>query len=437
MASSKGVLTPLSSEEQQLLQSLMLRSSLTQPRESADSVEGSVISDSGWSVMHEAAMTDASKRRLAESPPREARGSGYVSRAMPAPLPGSSSGVIPLEIQAFGATRKGVPVTLPPGIVDLNMWGRSVLEFGKYSSRNWTYQDVVSHQDPEVRSYVKWCRGQDVPAAFCYLSSHHPQLRSSMERFVNSGNTCPAWEHLIVSPLIAALPFWFRLLQCARRFYDTGQKRHLLNLGKYASSLMVVVVSSPGWPIWAVVLVSAIATVYAAWWDVCMDWGLTYTELCFLTRSAGGGSRYASPMHSPGGPGLPTSPAQSFHSVTFRSQPGGHASRQSVGQYNRHFSARIYCLAVLGDILLRCTWVITLMPITLLGKGVVWREILHVFMTVAEIFRRSFWAILRIEYEQVANASGYRALLWVPMKVGQKVGGDASAHGFRQSLLPG
>ena len=33
---------------------------------------------------------------------------------------------------------------------------------------------------------------------------------------------CHSKEHLIVSPLIAALPFWFRLLQCARRFYDTG-----------------------------------------------------------------------------------------------------------------------------------------------------------------------------------------------------------------------
>ena len=33
-----------------------------------------------------------------------------------------------------------------------------------------------------------------------------------------------------------------------------------------------------------------------------------------------------------------------------------------------HFSARVYCLAVLGDLVLRCTWVITLMPITLLGK---------------------------------------------------------------------
>ena len=46
----------------------------------------------------------------------------------------------------------------------------------------------------------------------------------------------------------------------------------------------------PSTPARTVVLASAIATVYAAWWDVCMDWGLTYTELCFLTRSGGGSS---------------------------------------------------------------------------------------------------------------------------------------------------
>lgn len=30
----------------------------------------------------------------------------------------------------------------------------------------------------------------------------------------------------------------------------SGDKRHLLNLGKYASSLLVVIVSMPGWPLW-------------------------------------------------------------------------------------------------------------------------------------------------------------------------------------------
>ena len=77
---SKGSLSPLSQEEQQLLQSLLLRANLTQPKEKSESAEGSVVTESGWSVMHEA-MTDASKRRMAESPPREARDLGYALRS--------------------------------------------------------------------------------------------------------------------------------------------------------------------------------------------------------------------------------------------------------------------------------------------------------------------------------------------------------------------
>ncbi|CAK9118793.1 unnamed protein product [Durusdinium trenchii] len=179
---------------------------------------------------------------------------------------------------------------------------------------------------------------RDVPAAMCYLGSHHPQLQSAMEQFVKSGNTCPAWEHEIISPLIAALPFWFRLWQCARRFWDTGQKRNLLNLGKYTSSLIVVIVSTQACPKWLVVLASAVATAYAAWWDICMDWGLTFGDLCFLTgarRSSGaGGTSHSSPassfdagLNSP----VPGSPVQSFAGMNVRMGPG----RQAVGQYSR------------------------------------------------------------------------------------------------------
>ena len=50
------------------------------------------------------------------------------------------------------------------------------------------------------------------------------------------------------------------------------------------------------------------------------------------------------------------------------------------------------------------------------SQGVVWREILHVFMTVAEIFRRSFWAILRIEYEQVLGTKVWKKTLGVGKK---------------------
>ena len=40
------------------------------------------------------------------------------------------------------------------------MWGRSVLEFGKVSSRGWTYSEMAESTEKEVMSYVKWCKGQ-------------------------------------------------------------------------------------------------------------------------------------------------------------------------------------------------------------------------------------------------------------------------------------
>eukprot|EP00439_Symbiodinium_sp_Y106_P072100 s1048_g13.t1 len=251
---------------------------------------------------------------------------------------------------------------------------------------------------------------RDVPAAICYLSSHHPQLQSSMERFIRNGSTCPSWEATYVQPLIGGAPFWFRLLQCARRYYDTGQRRHLLNMGKYSASLLVVVLSRPGFPKWIVILASAVATCYAAIWDVTMDWGLGVEEI-FLGRLNGHGDG----RH------------ESYVGDSPRSWQGSAVELNLMRQIqnsqpSRHFPRRVYYVAILMDILLRLTWVLTLMPITILTTDIVAREILHCCMTVAEIFRRMFWAILRIEYEQVANASGYRALLWVPMKVGQRAG---------------
>ncbi|CAJ1420622.1 unnamed protein product [Effrenium voratum] len=252
---------------------------------------------------------------------------------------------------------------------------------------------------------------RDVPAAICYLSSHHPQTPDSIERFLKQSNTCPTWEHMVLSPIIAGLPSFFRLLQCARRYYDTRQRRHLLNMGKYAASLLVVAVSRLAYPTWVVIVVSAFATFYAAWWDVRMDWGLGCQELSLFGRAARSGSQL---RLSPSECDLqePPSPGTTYLGRSTHASPSKN--------YHRHFAPRTYCIAVLGDVTLRLTWVITLMPITLLGTDVVVREVLHMFMTVAEIFRRTFWAILRIEYEQVANASGYRALLWVPMKVGQR-----------------
>merc|ERR1711953_493490 len=65
----------------------------------------------------------------------------------------------------------------------------------------------------------------------------------------------------------------------------------------------------------------------------------------------------------------------------------------------------------------RMTWVLTLMPITLLSDNIIQRAVIQHSVIVVEIARRSMWSILRIEHEQVANSSGYRALLWVPEEI--------------------
>eukprot|EP00425_Heterocapsa_triquetra_P017233 CAMPEP_0195155118 /NCGR_PEP_ID=MMETSP0448-20130528/183998_1 /TAXON_ID=66468 /ORGANISM="Heterocapsa triquestra, Strain CCMP 448" /LENGTH=744 /DNA_ID=CAMNT_0040193901 /DNA_START=138 /DNA_END=2370 /DNA_ORIENTATION=+ len=264
---------------------------------------------------------------------------------------------------------------------------------------------------------------QDIPASLCYLLSHHPQYRRTVDKFVAHGDTCPDWEHHIIVPLLSGLPFWFRLLQCARRFYDTGDRRNLANLGKYAASLLVVLVSHGG-PFQAstpvLVAVSATATIYAAVWDVCLDWGLGCQELAVLARlglaEVKVSSEQAEQSEREGVQSTGTLARSSTGSplVKESSEQAEQAEREEV-QVHRHFGPLFYWLAVVFDVIARCTWVLTLMPLKNITDDIIQRTVLRTFISSTEILRRSLWAVLRIEQEQVANASGYRARVWVPM----------------------
>jgi hypothetical protein len=218
-----------------------------------------------------------------------------------------------------------------------------------------------------------------VPRAVCYILSDHPQTHASVAKFELDGHLCPSWERNLLEPIVAALPIVFRAFQCLRRFRDTRQRKHLWNFGKYIASLSVVVfasfLSKKGF---LVVTVSVIATIYAATWDIALDWGLSLDELrprLFGTAEA-----------------LPS----------------------------RNFSQHTYLLATFFDILARCTWVQTLMPAGMLTSNVVIREAITTSTAAVEIIRRSIWAVLRIEYEQVSNASQFRTLLWVPSKLNRR-----------------
>ena len=158
MSQNFSALAPLSPEERAQLQALLIRSQLP--------VEGSpdaASSESDWGVVT-AGMTDASKRRQELSPERNVRAMGYQAAVAndDVPLPKAAfpllaNMVIPVQ---FGTTRRGAPVMLPPGVPDLDTWGRTMIEFGKLSTLNISYLQVVESSDPQMVSYVKWCKGQ-------------------------------------------------------------------------------------------------------------------------------------------------------------------------------------------------------------------------------------------------------------------------------------
>lgn len=231
---------------------------------------------------------------------------------------------------------------------------------------------------------------QDMPAAYCYLTSPHPVPESVVKLFVDYGTTCTDFtQHVVVAFLIAGFPYVLRAFQCLSRFRETSEKRHLWNFGKYLSCLSVVVVSFCTTHTVSIVIVSIIATVYAFTWDVMFDWGLGRADF-FPTIG----------VYS----GIVSSGVKSYEE-----------DEPSVSQ-GRLLSRRTYCLCTIFDLLARSAWVLTLMPAHLITRNLAGSVVLVSFMSSIEILRRSMWAVLRIECEQMTNASGFRTLLWVPSK---------------------
>ncbi|CAN1152145.1 Phosphate transporter PHO1 homolog 1 [Linum perenne] len=83
-----------------------------------------------------------------------------------------------------------------------------------------------------------------------------------------------------LSYAVSFLPYYWRAMQCARRWFDEGETSHLVNLGKYVSAMLAAGAkvayekdSSLGW-LCVVVAMSSAATIYQLYWDFVKDWGL-------------------------------------------------------------------------------------------------------------------------------------------------------------------
>ncbi|MED6114434.1 Acid phosphatase pho1, partial [Stylosanthes scabra] len=172
--------------------------------------------------------------------------------------------------------------------------------------------------------------------------------------------------------IISFLPYYWRALQCARRWFDDGDVNHLLNMGKYVSAMVAagarVTYSRQDNHLWfaIVLLTSVFATLYQLYWDFVKDWGL-------LNPNSKN-------------PWL----------------------RDDLILKNK----TIYYISMALNVVLRVAWVETIMH---LRVGPVQTRLLDFLLASLEVIRRGHWNFYRLENEHLNNVGHFRAVKAVPL----------------------
>ncbi|XP_004509586.1 phosphate transporter PHO1 homolog 1 isoform X2 [Cicer arietinum] len=171
---------------------------------------------------------------------------------------------------------------------------------------------------------------------------------------------------------VSFLPYYWRAMQCARRWFDEGETSHLVNLGKYVSAMLAAGAKvayekdrNVGW-LCVVVIMSTAATVYQVYWDFVKDWGLLQ-------------------MNSKN-PWL-------RNELMLR--------RKAV-----------YYFSMVLNITLRLAWLQTVLHSSF--ENVDYR-VTSLFLAALEVVRRGLWNFYRLENEHLNNAGKFRAVKTVPL----------------------
>ncbi|KAG9143625.1 hypothetical protein Leryth_019210 [Lithospermum erythrorhizon] len=172
---------------------------------------------------------------------------------------------------------------------------------------------------------------------------------------------------------VSFLPYYWRAMQCARRWVDEGHNSHLLNLGKYVSAMLAAGAklayekdkTSVGW-LCLFVIMSSTATLYQLYWDFVRDWGL----LQFNSKN----------------PWL-------------RDEL---LLRRKI----------IYYVSMGLNLVLRLAWLQTILHYQFSGVD---RRVTGLFLAALEVCRRGLWNFFRLENEHLNNAGKFRAVKPVPL----------------------
>ncbi|XP_039002352.1 phosphate transporter PHO1 homolog 7-like [Hibiscus syriacus] len=171
--------------------------------------------------------------------------------------------------------------------------------------------------------------------------------------------------------IVAVIPYWSRLLQCVRRFYDERDSMQAFNGLKYFLTIIAVCTRTAygldrgtSWEALAWTF-SAMAAIYGTYWDLVVDWGLL--------------------------------------------------QRQSKNRWLRDKLLipykSVYFGAMVLNVLLRFAWLQTVLNLNLSLH----RETLTAIVAGIEIIRRGIWNFFRLENEHLNNVGKFRAFKSVPL----------------------
>lgn len=179
-------------------------------------------------------------------------------------------------------------------------------------------------------------------------------------------------------PILTMIPWYIRMMQCLRRFYDDRDTNHLLNAFKYFISGVTIIIAFVdsillktygvwNWGKYTWIIMNSIATIYRYVWDVYIDWGLWR------------GGR-------------------------------NHFLRKEL-----IFKKRWYFVAMILNIVLRLTWVILLVVNIMISANTTVKFWITIFFGGLELFRRFIWNVFRVENEHLNNCENYRVVRDVPL----------------------
>ncbi|XP_050203261.1 phosphate transporter PHO1 homolog 3-like [Mercurialis annua] len=172
--------------------------------------------------------------------------------------------------------------------------------------------------------------------------------------------------------IVAAIPYWARLLQCLRRLFEEKDPMQGVNGLKYLVTVVAVSLRTAyslnkgfGWGVTALIF-SVMAAIFGTYWDLVFDWGLL--------------------------------------------------QRNSKNRWLRdkllvpHKS--VYFIAMVLNVFLRFAWLQTVLNFKMFSLH---RETLISIVASLEIIRRGIWNFFRLENEHLNNVGKYRAFKSVPL----------------------